>query len=232
MGPSVTIVTTSLRAQVALYDSFDPLDVIAPFEVLHAAGEVSGGALTVELASAEGPREVFSGIGGLTLRATATLDPTCDLVVVPGVAGPVDDPGGLGLVTIPVLMARTLETALPAVVSRALARPETTVATVCGGSLVLAMAGLLEARNAVTHHGGMDALEATGAVAVHARVVDDGDLVSGGGVTSGLDVGLHLVERLLGPQIAITVERLFAYERRGMVWRTSEPDGSRRSEER
>jgi transcriptional regulator GlxA family with amidase domain len=211
--------TIQLRAQVALFDSFDPLDVIAPFEVLHAAGVISSGALNVELASAEGPREVTSGVGGVTLRATAELDPTCDLIVVPGAAGPIDDPDDLGIATIPVLLARATETALPGVASRALANPGTTVAAVCGGSLVLAMAGLLEGRNAVTHHEGMDVLEAAGAVPVQARVVDDGNLISGGGVTSGLDVGLYLVERLLGPQIAIAVERLFDYERRGTVWR-------------
>ena len=43
-----------------------------------------------------------------------------------------------------------------------MANPDVTVATVCGGSLALAMAGLLEGRNAVTHHLGMDLLEATG----------------------------------------------------------------------
>jgi transcriptional regulator GlxA family with amidase domain len=49
-------------------------------------------------------------------------------------------------------------------------------------------------------------------------VVDDGDLVTAGGVTSGLDLGLYLLERELGPRIAHAVEELFEYERRGTVW--------------
>ncbi len=53
----------------------------------------------------------------------------------------------------------------------------------------------------------------------NARIVDDGDLVTGGGVTSGLDVALYLVERELGPRIAHAVEQLFEYERRGTVWK-------------
>ncbi len=81
------------------------------------------------------------------------------------------------------------------------------------------MAGLLEGRHVVTHHLGMDVLDATGARAVDARVVDDGDLVSAGGVTSGLDLALYLLERELGSRIALAVEQLFAYERRGTVWR-------------
>lgn len=62
-------------------------------------------------------------------------------------------------------------------------------------------------------------LDAPDATAVRARVVDDGDLVSAGGVTSGLDLGLHILERDFGPRIARTVEQLFEHERRGTAWR-------------
>jgi transcriptional regulator GlxA family with amidase domain len=103
----------------------------------------------------------------------------------------------------------------------ALDNPDVTVATVCGGSLALAMAGLIEGRHAVTHHLGMDVLEATGVHAVQARIVDDGDLISAGGVTSGLDLGLHILEREFGPRIAHAVETLFEHERRGVVWRAT-----------
>jgi transcriptional regulator GlxA family with amidase domain len=64
----------------------------------------------------------------------------------------------------------------------------------------------------------MDLLEASGTIPVNARVVDDEDLVTGAGATSGLDLGLYLLERELGPRIAHTVEKLLAYERRGTVW--------------
>lgn len=209
-----------MHAQIVLFDGFDPLDVIAPYEVLEAGGAASGGVLTVELVSAEGPREVVSGSGGLVLRATATLDPDkADLVIVPGAAGPVSDPeDGRKIDTIPILLARTMETNLPALMRQTLDNPKVIVATVCGGSLALAMAGLLEGRHVVTHHMGMDVLGATGAVPIRARVVDDGDLVTAGGVTSGLDLGLYLLERELGPRIARAVEEMFEYERRGTVW--------------
>ena len=209
-----------MHAQIVLFDGFDPLDVIGPYEVLIAGGAATSGALTVELVSAEGPREVVSGSGGLVLRATALLDPDhADLIIVPGAAGPISEPrDGSKIDTIPVLLARTMETNLPALMKKALDNPRVTVATVCGGSLALAMAGLLEGRHVVTHHLGMDVLGATGAIAVRARVVDDGDLVTAGGVTSGLDLGLYLLERELGPRIARAVEDLFEYERRGTTW--------------
>jgi transcriptional regulator GlxA family with amidase domain len=172
----------------------------------------------VQLVSAEGPRSVISGTRGLALTATGTLDPAKPgYVVVPGASGPIEgDPDEID--TIPVLLAQFGETAAVDLMRQALANPDVTVATVCGGSLALAMAGLIEGRNAATHHLGMDVLEATGVNAVHARVVDDGDLVTAGGVTSGLDLALHLLERSYGPRVALAVEALFAYERRGTVW--------------
>src|SRR6266511_1052572 len=211
-----------MLVQMVLFDGFDPLDVIAPYEVLYAGGELTGGALAVELVSAEGPRKVPSGIEPLLLSATARLDPErADLVVVPGAVGRLPTDGEVREDSIPAILARTLETDLPALLGKALDRPGLTVATVCGGSLVLAMAGLIEGRPATTHHMGMDVLEATGAVAVDARIVDDRDLASGARVTSGLDLALYLLERELGPRVAHAVEKLFAHERSGTVWRNA-----------
>jgi len=207
-----------MHAQIVLFDGFDPLDVIAPFEVLAAGSEAVGGELVVELVSAEGPRPVVSGTRGMVLHATARLDPAKPgYVIVPGASGPIDvDPDEVD--TIPVLLARFGETAAIPLMREAMANPDVTVATVCGGSLALAMAELLEGRHAVTHHLGMDVLDATGVNVVNARVVDDGDLVTAGAVTSGLDLALHLLERSYGPQVALAVESMFAYERRGTVW--------------
>ncbi|AQU65396.1 DJ-1/PfpI family protein [Streptomyces niveus] len=230
-----------MHAQIVLFDGFDPLDVVAPYEVLYAGGTASGGAVTVELVSAEGPRDVVSGTGGLVLRATAALDPArAGLVLVPGASGRVGQPGevpdqdhdaGAGAGAgewqqdefIPVLLGRTLTTGLPALLAAAKDNPEVTLSAVCGGSLVLAMAGLLAGRHVTTHHMGLDMLDATGVHAVRARVVDDGDIVTGAGVTSGLDLGLYLLEREVGPRIAHAVEELFAHERRGTVWRPEGP---------
>lgn len=211
-----------MLAQIVLFDGFDPLDAVAPFEVLAAGSDAVGGELDVRLVSAEGPRPVVSGTRGLVLHATGRLDPARPgYVVVPGASGPtVGDPDE-GVVTIPVLPSRFGETEAVPLIRQALGCPEVTIATVCGGSLALAMAGLIEGRHAVTHVLGMDVLDATGVHAVDARIVDDGDLVSAGGVTSGLDLGLYLLERDYGPRIARAVETLFQYERRGTVWKNS-----------
>ena len=211
-----------MHAQIVLFDGFDPLDVIAPFEVLAAGSEFVGGELDVSLVSAEGARTVVGGTRDLALAATAALDPDQPgCVVVPGASGPVDGEPDDGAQTIPVLLARAAQSELTPLLRKAFDNPEMTVASVCGGSLVMAMSGLIEGRHAVTHRLGMDVLDAAGVRAVPARVVDDGNLVTAGGVTSGLDLGLHLLDRWYGPRIAHAVEGLFEYERRGMVWRNA-----------
>lgn len=208
--------------QIVLYDGFDPLDVVGPFEVLAAGSDSVGGELTVTLVSAEGARSVTGGTRGLALTATAALDPDSrGCVIVPGASGPVAGDPDDGVETIPVVLARASQTELTPLLRKAFANPEVTMAAVCGGSIVMAMSGLIEGRHAATHHLGLDLLEASGVHPVAARVVDDGDLITAGGVTSGLDLGLHLLERWYGPRIPHAVEELFEYERRGTVWRPS-----------
>lgn len=73
------------------------------------------------------------------------------------------------------------------------------VASVCTGSLLLGRAGLLAGRRATTHHAAYEELRPyCREVVTGARVVEDGPVVTGGGVTSAIDVGLHLVERHWG----------------------------------
>ncbi|HEX7307122.1 DJ-1/PfpI family protein [Lentzea sp.] len=189
-----------VKAQVVLFDGFDPLDAIGPYEALTAGG------VQVELASAEGAREVPAGLGLLALRATARLDPGLDLVVVPGAAARNED-------EIFGLLSAAAGTIGPALEERT-----AILATVCGGSLVLAMAGLIGGRNATTNHLGLDALGSMGVNAHRVRIVDDGDLVTAAGVSSGVDLGLYLLEREVGARKALEVEELFAHERRGTVW--------------
>ena len=86
-------------------------------------------------------------------------------------------------------------------------------ASVCTGAFLLAEAGLLEDKRANTHWRYRDELrelmEQRGEpfVLVTERVVWDGDLVTAGGVTSGIDLGLEIVERLLGPKVRALVEQ-------------------------
>jgi putative intracellular protease/amidase len=81
--------------------------------------------------------------------------------------------------------------------------PDLVIAAVCTGAMILAGTGLLRGRRAITHHDAVDELAAAGADVVSgARFVDDGDIVTAAGVTSGIDLALWLVERELGPDAA------------------------------
>ncbi|MCA3255271.1 MAG: DJ-1/PfpI family protein, partial [Alphaproteobacteria bacterium] len=72
------------------------------------------------------------------------------------------------------------------------------VTSVCTGSMILAKAGLLRGRRATGHWAVRDSLSAFGATPVDARVVKDGNILTGAGVTAGMDFAIALVEMLRG----------------------------------
>jgi transcriptional regulator GlxA family with amidase domain len=84
---------------------------------------------------------------------------------------------------------------------------------VCTGTLVLAHASLVEGRRAGTHRSAQVDLCDLGVKVVDERVVDDGDLVTSGGVTSGIDLALWVVEREFSRDLADQVARRMEYER-------------------
>ncbi|MFI5619668.1 DJ-1/PfpI family protein [Streptomyces sp. NPDC051567] len=217
-----------MLAQIVLFDGFDPIDALGPYEVLFAGGLLTDSDLIVELVTAEGPREVPSGTPPLSVRATAALSPErADLIVVPGAAGRMDAPDDSDLArrvdSIAHYLERVLGTELPVLMKEAVERPDVTVATVCAGSLILAASGLIKGRHATIHHtwnrDDLKLLEAHGVTAVDARVVDDGDLVTAAGIVSGVDLGIHLLERRYGPRVARAAEKLLGHDRQGLVWR-------------
>lgn len=88
------------------------------------------------------------------------------------------------------------------------------LASVCTGALLLGAAGRLAGKRATTHASAMDALASFGATAVRERVVDEGNLVTAAGVTAGIDLGLHLVERLAGVEVADAIAERMEVPRR------------------
>ena len=94
----------------------------------------------------------------------------------------------------------------------------TAIATVCTGGMVAAAAGLTNGRPATTHHTALEELRASGAHLIDARVVDDGDLIMAGGVTSGIDLAVWVVEREAGAEIAAAVAEEMEYPRGAAIW--------------
>ena len=87
------------------------------------------------------------------------------------------------------------------------------VAGVCTGGMLLAAAGVIGGRPATTHARARDELREAGADVRHDRVVDHGDLLTAGGVTSGIDLALWILEREFGARIADAVAREMEHER-------------------
>lgn len=196
-----------MRAEIILYDGFDDLDAFAPYEVLRRAA-MAGADLSVDYVTLDGSASVTSAYG-VTLAPPRALGQP-DLLLIPG--------GGWVARSARGARAEAERGDIPAAIAQAHARGAT-IATVCTGAMLASAAGILRGRHATTHHGAIPELRAAGAEIIAARVVDDGDIISAGGVTSGLDLALWLVERFFGPALAVAIEGQIEYERRGTVWR-------------
>ncbi|MEU2155130.1 DJ-1/PfpI family protein [Streptomyces sp. NPDC019396] len=181
-----------MQIAILLYDRFTALDAVGPFEMLSRLPD----AKTLFVAESAGP--VRNDQDNLTLVADRDLTEVtaADLVLVPGGPGARDamkDPAVLDWL-------------------RAVDATSTWTTSVCTGSLVLAAAGFLEGRRATSHWLALDDLRALGARPTGERVVFDGKYVTAAGVSSGIDMALHLLGRIAGDQVAQTVQLLTEYD--------------------
>ncbi len=162
-----------------------------------------------------GPYEVFASWPKARVRLAAkTLEPVVSstrLVLAPDVSYencPQLDvlcvPGGSGINAL-----LTDEETLAFV--RRQAEGARFVTSVCTGALLLGAAGLLKGKRATTHWASHHLLEASGAIPVHERVVRDGSLMTGGGVTAGIDFALSLVAELAGQEVAEAIQLNLEY---------------------
>ncbi len=179
--------------EIVLFDGWDELDALAPYEVLRQA-ERRGAPLSCMLVTLGEAREV-EGANGLRIRSAGPLGHP-DWLVVPG--------GGWGDRAERGAWAEARRGELPRAIAAAHARGAK-IASVCTGAMLLATSGLLRGRPAVTHRCALQDLARAGAEVVEARVVDDGDGVTAGGVTSGRALGVHRVSRTAGASAADAV---------------------------
>jgi cyclohexyl-isocyanide hydratase len=80
------------------------------------------------------------------------------------------------------------------------------VTSVCTGSLLLGAAGLLRGKRATSHWAWRDQLALFGAISDPGRVVRDGNVITGGGVTAGIDFALTLIAEIAGPEMAQAIQ--------------------------
>jgi cyclohexyl-isocyanide hydratase len=167
----------TLHIGLLVFPNVQQLDLTGPYEVFASLPDVNVHLIWKNL-------EPVTSSTGLTLMPTIDFAhcPALDVICVPGGRGVdalMEDPETLAFIQRQAKDARF-------------------VTSVCTGALVLGAAGLLHGRRATTHWASQGLLQSLGAIAVHERVVRDGNLMTGGGITAGIDFALTLAAELFG----------------------------------
>ncbi|WP_411345139.1 DJ-1/PfpI family protein [Paenibacillus sp. WLX1005] len=189
-----------------LFHEVEVLDFAGPFEVFSIAETEPGvKGFKVNTVSADG--QMITARNGLQVQPEHSFDslPAIDLLIIPG---------GYG--------AEELEIRKPDVLQwiKTYASAGVQIASVCTGALLLAEAGLLDGLKATTHWMDLKRLEQDyPAVDVQSDVkfVDQGWIITSGGISAGIHMSLHLVGRYLGTDAANTTAKRMEYD-----WQASE----------
>lgn len=175
---------TRFRIVFALYEGVTQLDFTGPHQFLSRLPNVE-----VITASLGGGSIASDGLTFAGLTPLELVD-GCDLICLPGGPGTTDamnDPLFIGEI-------------------RRLAAGARYITSVCTGSLILGAAGLLHGKRAACHWAWRDQLPLFGAVADEGRVVRDGNIITGGGVTAGIDFALVVAAELAGETVAKMIQ--------------------------
>ena len=193
------------RLGIYLFDDVEVLDFAGPFEVFSTASRMKA-RLQPE---ADIPFEVFTiadtlrpvkARGGLMIQPRFDIQnhPPIDILIVPG-----------GVVTAELKRDPIIDW-----IKQTSGRSELT-ASVCTGAFLLAKAGLLQGKTVTTHWEDVDDLRAmfTGfTVQTEKRWVDEGSIITSAGISAGLDMSLHIVERIEGQELALKTARQMDYD--------------------
>lgn len=203
-----------MEIAIVVYDGFDDLDALGPFEVFsHAAKK--GADVDVGLYTADEQRTVETS-HGLRFEPHGQLPEDPDLIVVPG--------GGWSEGNERGARGEAKEGTLPDILGD-YSQGETVIASVCTGAMLLAEAGLTDGRPAVTHHTAIEDLRESGATVVDARLVDDGEILTAGGITSGIDLALYILDEEFGSELASLVATSMEYDRTSAVHHSGADEG-------
>ena len=180
----------TLQIGFLVFPQVQQLDLTGPYDVLASLPEVKVHLIWKDQAP-------VTASTGLILQPTTTFAdcPDLDVLCVPGGSGVgplMEDPQTLAFLQDKAAKARY-------------------VTSVCTGALVLGAAGLLQGKRATTHWAYHELLSLQGAIPVQERVVRDGNLLTGGGVTAGIDFALTLVAELYGEDLAQLVQLQLEY---------------------
>jgi transcriptional regulator GlxA family with amidase domain len=195
-----------LSVEILVFDDVEILDFSGPYEVFSTAARVHG--RTARNGAAANLFQCFlvapamrpvRARGGIKVLPDCVLTPSADLdvLIVPG--------GDVSAILNDDAVIRWIAAQHPGTVI---------TASVCTGAFLLAKAGLLDGLDVTTHWEDQDDLQASfPALTVKRNVawVDCGKVVTSGGISAGIDMSLHLVERLAGPELAAATAKQMEY---------------------
>ncbi len=182
--------TQPFRIVFILYPRLTQLDFTGPYEVLARMP----GAETIIASKDGGTLVTEMGLTFANLRALADIG-SCDMIMIPG------GPGQTDAMLDPEFMAQV----------KRLGESAQYITSVCTGSLILGAAGLITGKRAGSHWAYRELLSMFGAIPDDARVVRDGNCITGGGVTAGIDIALTIVADLAGDDIAKMIQLAIEY---------------------
>jgi transcriptional regulator GlxA family with amidase domain len=194
-----------MKIGIVVFEQVDLLDVGGPYEVFLTASRLvarDGGEPPFEVLAVGTTREPVAAYGGLRLTPHATLAEAgrLDVLVVPGA------------IRIDEVLAD--ERVLGAI--RGAAEDAAVISSVCTGAFILGALGWLDGRPWTTHWEDVESLaarvERAGAGEAWTHWVDAGRVVTSGGLSSGIAMALHLVDRLAGRDLALRTARQIEYE--------------------
>jgi len=192
-----------VRIGLLVFEQVDLLDVGGPYEVFLTASRLEardGAAPSFDVVTVGLTADPVTAYGGLRLTPQVAIDEAgpLDLLVIPGAVA-IDD----------VLADDALMSAVDVAAGRA-----QTVASVCTGAFLLGRLGLLEGRRWTTHWEDVSELAARtgGTGEAWVRWVDEGRVVTAGGLSSGIAMALHLVDRFAGRELAVRTARQIEYD--------------------
>lgn len=191
-----------IRVAILLFDEVELLDFAGPFEVFSLAQDPQNGQKAFSIFTVAERAGMVRVRNGLLVQPQYSFKgaPGCDLLIVPG---------GYGAEQV------ELYNHIVTGFIKDNAEKGAIVASVCTGAFLLAQAGLLRGRTAVTHWMDADRLEREHpeiTVKRDVRVVDEGEVLTSAGISSGIALSLHLVKRLVGEEAARTTARRMEYE--------------------
>ena len=181
---------------ILLFSQVEELDFVAPYEVLSCVNKIQTSSTKILLvAETLDPVNAFNGlkvIPDITLQAC----PVLDILLVPGGKG-----------RILAMKDRVIKEFIQQ--QMATVRYMTSV---CTGAFLLAEAGLLTGKKATTYHTAFSELASYSVEVISAKVVQDGKIITAGGVSSGLELGFYLLKELFGASVSQEVARQMEYD--------------------